>query len=160
MVTLQAAEQTATQEMAWSVCRNVNPRAGPSCQGCRATEEGSNCWDMAISPCCDRDRSGCGTCPVHAMAMKALSQGRRARIVMQDGTTVEGLVAVRRGQRLSDLFNDETRPFVPMTEAIVSPPAGPAAQAPTSRCVVFVATRAAALIFPEDEQAAAEVAPA
>lgn len=159
MVALQAVEQAATQEIGWSICRNVNPRAGPSCEGCRAVEGGRNCWEMAISPCCDRDRSSCCTCPVYGVAMKALSQGRRARIVMQDGTIVEGLVAVRRGQRLSDVFNDETRPFVPITEAIVRPPSGPG-QAPTRRCVVFVSTRATALIYPEDEQAAVESAPA
>ena len=104
------------------VCTSVHPRAGGICRGCRATEMGRNCWEMAVSPCCDLSRDSCDTCPGFAAAMRELSLAENARIVLEGGAIVEGEVYLRRDQRLSDAINDPTKDYIAVADATIYPP--------------------------------------
>ena len=138
------------------VCTSVHPRAGGICRGCRATEMGRNCWEMAVSPCCDLSRDSCDTCPVFAAAMRELSLAENARIVLEGGAIVEGEVYLRRDQRLSDAINDPTKDYIAVADATIYPPAT-VGGSPEKRDVVLVSKRAAYMVYPlEGEQASEE----
>lgn len=137
------------------MCAEVHPRAGNICKGCRAKEVGRNCWEMTVSPCCDRPRDACKTCLVYANAMKGLSSRERVCIMLDGGTILDGEVTVRQNQRVSDLFNDPSLDYVAVTGVRVSYPAS-AGRPDDLREAVLVSKRAAVLITPLGSAATCE----
>lgn len=129
------------------MCAQVHPRAGNACSGCRAKEVGRNCWEMTVSPCCDRPRDACKTCLVYANAMRGLCSRECVCIMLDDGTILDGEVTVRHNQRVSDLLNDPSLDYVAVTGVRVSYPAS-AGRSDDRRDFVLVSKRAAVLITP------------
>ena len=134
------------------MCTEVHPRAGNICKGCRAREVGRNCWEMQISPCCDRPRDACKTCLVYANAMRGLSSRELVCIVLEGGTIIDGEVSVRHNQRVSDVFNDPATEYVAVTNARVNY-ATASGRPADERDFVLVSKRAAVLITPLGEVA-------
>lgn len=135
------------------MCTEVHPRAGSICKGCRAREVGRNCWEMQISPCCDRPRDACKTCLVYANAMRGLSSRELVCIVLEGGTIIDGEVSVRHNQRVSDVFNDPETEYVAVTNARVNYSTASGRPA-DERGIVLVSKRAAVLITPLGEAGA------
>ena len=134
-------------------CAEVHPRAGNICRGCRAREVGRNCWEMQVSPCCDRPRDACRTCLVYANAMRELSVRQRVCVMLEGGAVLDGEVTVRHNERISDLFNDTSLDYVAMTVVRVSYPAS-SGRSDDLRDFVLVAKRAAVLVTPLGEVSA------
>lgn len=131
------------------VCKCIHPKAGGLCTGCRASQQGRNCWEMNISPCCDLPRTSCDTCPVYAAAMRELALTQHVRILVEGGTVIEGEVFARRGHRVSDMLNDPERSHIAVANAVVrhGEETGLGTQ---SHPVVLVAKTSARLIYPLD----------
>lgn len=142
---------TTVNDGATCVCAKVRDLPGNICAGCRAREEGRNCWEVNVSPCCDLPRDSCETCHVFAAAMRHLSLTERIRVTLEGGVVIEGDVHRRKEQRISDTFNDPAKSHIPVTNAVIKHPPG-SGMAPERRDVILVAKRACFLIYPVKEQ--------
>jgi len=144
---VEAAKGTATDYMC--VCKEVHPKSGAICEGCRASEMGRNCWEMDVSPCCNLPRNSCETCPVYAAAMRKLSMTERVRVTLESGVMIEGYVSKRRGHRMSDALRNPKRTHVAISDAVIKQPGD--ATAPRMRPVVLIAKQACIMVYPVDE---------
>ena len=133
------------------ICMTVHPKAGNLCRGCRASGTGSNCWEMTISPCCDLVRNACEGCPIFAGAMRAMADSEWVTIMLEGGGMVEGEVHIQRHRRLSDAFNDGTKPYIVVTNATITHP-DPYRRPPERRDVVFLLKSAARIVYPLDSR--------
>lgn len=132
------------------VCTSLHPRSEEVCPGCSAVETGRNCWEMAISPCCDLSRESCDTCMVYAAAMRRMALTERVRMVLDDGTSIEGEVCRAHNERLSDALNDHSKIFVAVTDATIEDGNGGAISAEPQQ-VILVAKHAIRMAFPLEQ---------
>ena len=129
------------------LCRGIHPRAGSSCSGCGAADMGRNCWETAVSPCCQMSRDSCETCPVFGAAKRARCRVQPVRVILNNGTMIDGNVSLPEGHRLSDTLNASDRAYIPVTSVTVTA-ASPAGAPATRHEVVFVSQQAVSLIQP------------
>jgi hypothetical protein len=134
------------------MCTTVHPKAGALCRSCRAFTTGSNCWEMTMSPCCDLNRTTCEGCPIFAGAMRAVAESEWVAIALEGGGRVEGEVHMQRHRRLSDAFNDGTKPYIVVTNATITYP-DPDRHPPERREVLFLLKSAARIIHPLEAKA-------
>jgi hypothetical protein len=83
------------------------------CMRC-GTRNRLNCWEVPISPCCQRSRDTCERCPVFISYLRTTASPSRVVIATEDGGVLEGTVFLTRGERLSDMLNDPGRSFLPV----------------------------------------------
>jgi Family of unknown function (DUF6812) len=81
------------------------------CMRC-GTRNRLNCWEVAVSPCCERSRNSCERCPVFIAHLRTTACPSRVLIGLTDGRSLEGTVFLTRGERLSDMLNDPVRSFL------------------------------------------------
>jgi len=86
------------------------------CEGCGWAQQGINCWEVEVSPCCDLPRSACSQCPVYISYLRLYGTSMRVVMGTDDGAVLEGTVHVPHRQRLSDLMNDDSRRFLAVRE--------------------------------------------
>jgi len=70
-----------------------------------AAQQGLNCWQVPVSPCCKRDRSQCKSCPIYVKIRKAGTAIQEVTMCLKDGGCLRGQIHVSGTQRLSDYLN-------------------------------------------------------
>ena len=121
------------------------------CMRC-GTRNRLNCWEVAVSPCCERSRLSCERCPVFIAHLRTTASPSRVVISLTDGRVLDGTVFLTRGERLSDMLNDPARGFL-----IIRQPTwrdGPPEAADHSP-VLCLSLRAIAWVSPVEEEKAA-----
>ncbi len=126
------------------------------CRDCLAYEKGLNCWELAMTPCCDRPREECTRCEVYVSYFKANTRPVEVRIRLADGTEIRGKVYAPRTKRLSDWLGEAEQEFVTVADASVKWHWGEEEHLP----VIFVAKREIAVLVPLDNGETAVAAPA
>ena len=81
------------------------------CMRC-GTRNRLNCWELTVSPCCERSRDTCERCPVFISLLRTTASPSHVLIGTSDGRVLEGTVFLRQGERLSDMLNDPARGFL------------------------------------------------
>ena len=145
---LLAAPGTHSREL--PPCSRVHKVSEITCLSCMAAQQGLNCWDVPVSPCCKRDRSQCHTCTVYAAVRKAGTCVHPVTICLKDGGCLRGQVHVPVGERVSDYLNNSAT-FLTVTE-VQWTEGHPASEGP-SPPVIFIATNHIAWVEPTEEAA-------
>lgn len=120
-------------------CSRVHEVSEITCLSCMAGQQGLNCWEVLVSPCCKRDRSRCPTCPIYVRIRKAASVAQTVSIRLKDGRCLRGQVHVWGADRLSDRLNGPDI-FLAITEVRWGEEANnPHQQGAATTPVVFIA---------------------
>ena len=107
------------------------------CMRC-GTRNRLNCWELTVSPCCERSRTTCERCPVFISHLRTTASPLRVMIGTSEGGVLEGTVFLTQGERMSDMlkrgeklpvdFKDRfiyyVGPVDPVREEVIGP-AGP-----------------------------------
>ena len=86
-------------------CSRVHNVSEITCLSCMAAQQGLNCWQVATSSCCKRDRSQCQNCSIYVRIRKAGTVIQEVTICLKDGGSLRGQIHVAGTQRLSDYLN-------------------------------------------------------
>jgi hypothetical protein len=81
------------------------------CMRC-GTRNRLNCWELTVSPCCERSRTTCERCPVFISHLRTTASPLRVMIGTSEGGVLEGTVFLTQGERMSDMLNDPVRSFL------------------------------------------------
>ncbi len=84
------------------------------CQSCHWAEEGKNCWEVQVSPCCQNSRDQCQRCPVKIAYMQAHGCFCPVLLCTDQGEIIHGHVYVPADLRLSDMLGADRRRFIPV----------------------------------------------
>ncbi len=91
------------------------------CGGCIARQQHSNCWQVAVSPCCKRSRTECAHCAVYISYQSSCGAKHEVEIRLADGMWLVGEIYVPPDKRLSELVNDPQRMFLTITNVTEDP---------------------------------------
>jgi len=134
-------------------CRKVHPRAGSLCEGCRAAQAGGNCWEVAVSPCCDLPRTTCDSCPTYVAALRSTTRAESVRVILEGGISVEGEIHLQPNRRMSDTFNDSDKPYIVITHAVIRYPDSENRPVETHEMILLLKD-AARMVYPLRSRAA------